>query len=147
MKIKNYAVFSGAILAMLVLLSVAASATAIIPPSDGGIFIKYDKVAGIVPVSPVALVAGTDKLYSYDDGTVFTLQEAQTPDGLCIALIGADLGNKFVNENDLQKTRDAIREYGQTNGIKAKSYGSVTEKFRQRNSGIPSGKVGILYET
>jgi hypothetical protein len=131
MKIKNYAVFSGAILAMLVLLSVAASATAIIPPSDGGIFIKYDKVAGIVPVSPVALVAGTDKLYSYDDGTVFTLQEAQTPDGLCIALIGADLGNK----------------YGQTNGIKAKSYGSVTEKFRQRNSGIPSGKVGILYET
>jgi hypothetical protein len=111
--------------------------------------LEYDKgLDALIPVAATDIfVSSVGSLYAYDDGGYFLLKKAvDTCGNLYVMHISYGPKSHFINENDLQKTREALSGFAQANGIKIRSYGAITEKYRQCNGQLPaSGLAGLLY--
>jgi hypothetical protein len=147
--------------------SPSVSATVAQPHNDSPHYVQYDKDLGVDTVlkSHIGIDTGKIASYAYEDGTSFFVTTAHnlTSGQTYICLLNYDPRNPiidssndvvtdfsfydhYVEEIDLQRTREAIRTYSQANDYKADSYGAITEKFRQGNMDITADVIGVLYK-
>lgn len=111
--------------------------------------LRYDFTEkALVPVmGPIMLSPNSASVYNYEDGKYFILNKGADINGkIFIAYISYAPKIHFIEETDLQKTRDALKEYCQNNNLKADGAGTgaVTEKFRQCNEQLPNDRLTAL---
>lgn len=133
-----------------IMLALPASATGSDDDSGSGIPVfRYDfGQQALVPVMDAIMLSTSGaSVHSYDDGKYFVLQKGKDANGRSyIVYMSYGPGSHFVEEPDLQKTREALKEYCQANNLKADGAGTgaVTEKFRQCSEQLPGDRLTAL---